>query len=729
VPLKASKKSSSKSLAGLSGGNKCSLKYQKSGAKSQNLRPLSRFLMIRCLYLCFSLALVPIFGATAQAAEAPSATVATGELGLEGQVQKIDNASGQITILATAFSTSTGRKEIAPPKLKTLITTGKTRFFDERARRDFGFGAIALGLSLRVVGRDAGTGKPLDARVVLWSSLGPNEPADPETPEAIEGLLPPSQAASGVRVRIYDAGFAAPQKLFPNSDETAPIFFVAFRTFAPAEAKTKKPAAEWARFTGLTTPDGQLVYGSGGGILEKENGSGSALSFPNIDPRWKSVTANWEITSPQAPAGADGQFSGGYELKGATPSAGKPLVEPKTTLKTAHGTKYVLQSIACDFEKKTTTFTLSIEKPANVPGVRVSTYQSTIKDDLGTLFRSSSRSDGKQFTVIANGLPAPGAKSLTIGLEVEESAPGWKKQQFYRPISLDIPVAALANANPPSLTTEDVISYNAENDVFTARLEETRRSDEKWWGALWVKPQNKADTIQTLVQNVPEITGGKAVTADGRSFDITVSEASDVFFHSDRSAPVSEELATALQVNITDDVPIEPVRLELETTQTRQLLHSVDLPAVPIPALEGPLTFDTPQGQGTLRLQKVAFVQGKSGEDLELRTDGSARVAAQGALVMVFTVDRALPEETLRLKSLRLDNQTIGGQSPLNSSWNGDGLSEAKNNSLWTLVVQPPTTGAKTLKVHLDLLESGPTEPAPPIVIEKVDITPASAKE
>ena len=642
-----------------------------------------------------------------------------GEIALEGEVKAINGANGEITILATAFSTPTGRKTLPAPKAKTLVTTATTRFLDLRLNLGYALSDLNIGLQVRAVGRDTGSGKPMQVRLLEWRSTQPPIPPDPDTPASIASLLPPPQDSKGVKVRVIDAGFQPENRVFGWSQEGRPVFFVSYRVLAPRDSKTNRPYYEWGDLKGVRSPDGTFLRSSGAGWNGK-TGVGRTLSFPQVNPRWKSVTALFETTSPDAKPDSSGVFRAFYPLVGALPTKAKPKTEPKTRLETPRGTVLVLESIECDFQKKTSTYKVSFEKPDDVPDASVDISLSSVSDERGRNLKtgsSYSNNNGELLSIAVPGVPEEGAKEARLNLEVVEQAEAWKQKDAYNTIEVELPVAALLKANPPGAPAEvapptdknqgALPSWNAENEQFSARLEEVQRSD-NLLGLVWIAPKIKTDAnaVQTLVETVAVPVALRARDAAGKMSEVSLfgEESDHHFFRSDGSVPKPGETATRFNANGNFALGDETA-FSLDVRTFKRLNHDLDLKGVAV-SPDSQRALDEPIGDGSLMLRKIAWLSGDALDKIALRTGGQLELKGN-RLVLVFARTPIMPDAKLKLNSVSIQGTTNQGQ--VWTTWDGDALSGETNGAL-TVVMPAPTDGAKSLDIRLRATESGPDE-------------------
>lgn len=637
-----------------------------------------------------------------------SAVLQVGEVALEGEIRGINGATGEVTILATAFATPNGRKELNPPKPKTLVTNGQTRLIDLRQGTIYGLGDLTIGLKLRAVGRDGGTGQPMNARALEWSSPVPTIPPDPATPEPLRGLLPPPADSKGVRVRVVDGGFQPENKIFDWSKKTRPVYFLSYRVFEPREAKTTRPYYEWARLLGVRAPDGQMLVGSGAG----NTGAARVISFPKVNPQWKSVTAIWETTAPDANADSSGRSLNNYTLSGPLPTRENPTVKPNTQVTTKRGVVLTLAAITCNWEKKTTIYSVEYARPKEAPDAEISSDLSNVVDDQGRSLRVPGAylaSTAKGVSIQMPGLPADDAKTVKLTLLVTEFDEAWKQKDAYSTLEVEVPVAALLKANPPAPIiappADDagaLPAWSASDAKFATRIEEVQRG-EGYLGLIWVAPadKNKAEQTQTLVETVTEPVELRARDSEGKDRPMSLfSETSDeVFFHSDGTPPVAGETATRFNKNSGKfDATTD---FALDVRSFRRLRHNFSVKGLAV-APDSQRAVDGPVGTGTLQLKKIAWLGADKIETLLLAQGAAAKFKGESALIAVFdyTPFAADAKITLDKSTLRPDKgdaQEISG--PL---YRGDLLSGTTTGAL-SLVLPAPSSTTTATAIELDI--------------------------
>ncbi len=638
-----------------------------------------------------------------------SAALQAGEIALEGEIRGINGATGEVTILATAFATPNGRKELNPPKPKTLVTNGQTRLIDLRQGTFYGLGELTIGLKLRAVGRDGGTGKPMNARVLEWSSPIPTIPPDPATPGPLRELLPPPADSKGVRVRVVDGGFQPENQIFNWSKKTRPVFFLSYRVFEPREAKTTRPYYEWARLLGVRAPDGQMLVGSGAG----NTGEARVISFPKVNPQWKSVTAIWETTAPDAGADSSGRSRSYYTLSGPLPTRENPATKPNAQVITKHGVVLTLAAITCDWEKKTTTYTVEYTRPKEASNADISSDLSSVVDDQDRSLRvggSFSSGTAKGVSIRMPGLPADDAKTVKLTLLVSEFDEAWKQKDAYSTLEVEVPVAALLKANPPApivappaTDAEALPAWSVSDGKFAARIEEVQRG-ENYLGLVWVAPadKNNAEQTQTLVEKVTVPVELRARDNAGKDRPmILFSETSDeVFFHSDGAPPVPGETATRFNKNTGnfDDT----TDFALDVRSFRRLRHSFSVKGLPV-TLDSQRAIDEQTGTGTLRLKKIAWLGADKIETLLLAQGAAAKFKGESALIAVFDYTPLDADAKITLDKSTLSDNKGNAQDIKGPLYRGDLLSGTTSGALSLVLPAPVSTGPPAPATGIDL--------------------------
>ncbi|RYX82816.1 hypothetical protein EON83_17775 [bacterium] len=655
----------------------------------------------------------------------PNAAVAatalkTGEIALEGEIKAINGATGEITILATAFATPNGSKTLAEAKSKTLITTASTLFVDRRLGSAYSISDLESGLKVRVVGRDGGTGQPMRARILEWLSKESPFPADPDSPTTLNGLLPPPQDFRGVELRVIDGGFQPENHIFDWSKNRRPVFFIKYRVSAPPTVKKERPLYEWGNLKEVKAPDGTSIYSSGAGSNTTAAGESYTRSFPRVNPQWKSVTTMWEVTSPEAGPNSNGRFKGQFQLAGDLPTREKPTSEPKTRLETPHGTVFTLQSITCDWEKKISTYVLSVEKPDDVSSPRVDTMLAGLTDEKNRNLKpgpSRQHATETQVTFSIPAVPEEGAKEAHLSLDVTEQAEAWKQKDAYKTVEMELPVAALLKANPPASVSETELegtlpSWTAQNEMFSARIEETQPGD-SLLGLLWVAPRLKPDTdeVRTLVETIAVPVGLSALNADGQKREVIFAgaESDENFFHSDGSQPTVGETVRHFNSDAGQTFGDETA-FSLSVQSFKRLKSDVNLKNLVVAAGKERIV-DEPTGNGNLLLKKVALVDEDATAKLLERAKGMLHFGGKKCLVLVFNRTPIARDAKVVVDSvtLRDDKGTTQTNQWNTCLWQGDALTGAANDSL-TVVLPTPSEGTKSVDVRVRFTESGPVE-------------------
>ncbi len=104
-----------------------------------------------------------------EAAGALEIPLRAGEMRLEGILEAVQAGGKAFTMHVTAFTAAGGKSgTLDPPRLKKVVVTAATLLHAPGAEpRKFSAAGLKPGASVAVVGKDAGPGKPLTARVVV----------------------------------------------------------------------------------------------------------------------------------------------------------------------------------------------------------------------------------------------------------------------------------------------------------------------------------------------------------------------------------------------------------------------------------------------------------------------------------------------------------------------------------------------------------------------------------
>jgi tetratricopeptide (TPR) repeat protein len=97
----------------------------------------------------------------------PNTSIAQGELRLDGNINTYNAASGQLVLNAATFTVASGKSSaINPVKEKSILLNAQTHLVDTNGK-DIEKSALKPGVHIAVIGTDGGSGKPLNARLIL----------------------------------------------------------------------------------------------------------------------------------------------------------------------------------------------------------------------------------------------------------------------------------------------------------------------------------------------------------------------------------------------------------------------------------------------------------------------------------------------------------------------------------------------------------------------------------
>ncbi|HEX9998129.1 MAG TPA: hypothetical protein VGB45_13400, partial [Abditibacterium sp.] len=250
---------------------------------------------MRLLVLLLSFAFPVAFSLPVRAQNAAPIAMQSGEIALEGEV--VSRTSTQFVLRVFAFQNPNGnRAQLANPKNKIV--------FWPRAK------TLVVGQKIRAIGRDGGSGRPLQARECApLSNSKATDTTAPVAPIAVEAPVSPYPASFRVgdlNANVVWAGFDHPEKIgqFPAFERVPRFGFVVELSGENApisDAGHKKAAAnfEVRRWLG---PQNQFVevphFSKKPG---KVKGAPARFAFhhPDINPNWEWVEADLDLAAPQ----------------------------------------------------------------------------------------------------------------------------------------------------------------------------------------------------------------------------------------------------------------------------------------------------------------------------------------------------------------------------------------------------------------------------------------------
>ncbi len=242
-------------------------------------------------------------------------------------------------------------------------------------------------------------------------------------------------------------------------------FSYAVQSDPPLRLPPGKSLLNYVTAVTLIAPDGSALSSGGGAYSSDASGAITEASknSEKVDPRWPVVGVDIDVLDPAASGRASGRFAGPitiYDIPvppepdkvtpvhaeaeaplGTRIIIEKVLISPKETgIKTTFVYRVVPDPAAPDLQFGASTNTLVVDDT----GAKIGSYGMTGSGDLLPLKSAlSPESMGMIYGAGVNGVPSPGAKTMRLTLDAEESSEQLKDDTFYRHFHLLIPLAML----------------------------------------------------------------------------------------------------------------------------------------------------------------------------------------------------------------------------------------------------------------------------------------------
>lgn len=670
------------------------------------------------LYLFIgSLAIFP--AGTAQA-QTTSLTISNDEILLEGRITVVDESHGEVQIEATAFELPSGhRRELEPPKTKTIHVSDQTQFFDERTRLSASLHDLKVGLTVRVAGHDNGSGQPLSARVLHWRSPGPAIPVSPSTSSETPSPLPESQTWHNIDLSVVDAGFK------PDSHNIGEILN------PPWTLTVRSHSLERVNFVELQTPEVPVTYSQSSDTKLPDGSVERTFRFPGaqIDPRWPSMRARFEMMDKAAPPNAKGSFV--TRLPAEIPIPDKPngVLEPHLSWTGPNEFKVELVRVeAKDEEKhlklewKLTPLTENADAKAYLDTISFQSGDKSLGDVQDDLF---GRSNGTNRTVIEDFAMLPRGAPLKGQIYLRVYASSLRKREFIHTVNFDLPISKLATAHPLHYQMPFLSPVDKEAEDTEFRWEGTPNGA----ATLWVSPQNEAEAeknhtrllLRSLTVSAPGETDA-TYDFDGRFYE----SRGNTFWHSDgTSAGTLETGWRVARPNFGRNCTLH-LTATVASAQVSETEHHFSEIPLPRSGETQILTEDKDEWvDDTATVRKIAWVPYGTPEyqSLEKVTGGMGQ---RGTLVIVCEVPRMWPNSFSWLGDLsfNFDGLSIGGtgRNPkVNSTHSDVFATEPSTKSFISFFVQPPSGDEKYLDMSFHINEVV-LSPAKKLIIDSISL-------
>ena len=410
-----------------------------------------------------------------------------------------------------------------------------------------------------------------------------------------------SQTIRGVTVRLSHAGWGV-SELPPDRPTSARSFYLSYtvQTDRPRDLPLGRSLLDYVTNVALITPEGWDIRSDGSRRLSGAGGATASAAWisgdplrATVDPRWPVVGIDLDFQDPDAPARTAGRRVGPITISNIPipPEMGRTSkihAEAVTPL----GTRVVVQGVQTlrGAGEATTTFVYQIVPDADAPDLQFHVSSgSRAVDDIGTTMGRSKREDvggpmeyqTVERSVTLSGLPAPGAKTISLTLEAVE----WSKQiedgTSHRHFHFLVPLPPPPRPAPhPPLMTQtgcevvgevDALDWQGWRDHLRLLLRDRRDPDVRWE----VRALHARDDA------------GRAIIGHGSSHD------DGFFWKADGTAvtPGEAALDTPLGTyspyspgNIATSPPAKTLTLTADVAAVRQRNHSLNFTRIPIPA-------------------------------------------------------------------------------------------------------------------------------------------------
>lgn len=323
----------------------------------------------------------------------------------------------------------------------------------------------------------------------------PNEAVDNAVPPAIKALLPAPQKVAGASVEMIDAGYEPDSIKITGAAYDAPLFFCRLRATPGAQL----------RFLGFWAPDTQWAQSVGWPQTNADGSPALIWHSHDIDPRWPYARSQFEVTAPDAPATARGEFSQQFPFELPLPFLGKTLPLGKKFV-TAHGSRIEIVRVATaapagngngdSLEHKDGTLVVEIrwQPPADAPRARLDFTLSFVTDDNTDPTYGGISGDFVARTWTGKFMRPPHNISVAQAtLQVEEAATQWRDPQYFGIASFDLPVAQLANARTLKAPIPPIPLVSAQDERATAQLSQPVAPAGLWSALLWTNLKEQGD--------------------------------------------------------------------------------------------------------------------------------------------------------------------------------------------------------------------------------------------
>jgi len=422
-----------------------------------------------------------------------------------------------------------------------------------------------------------------------------------------------SATAAGITVRITSVRWGRPEEAFCRSSggpwATARVLLVEYEVQATdrspqwprgktvaswvVSVQPRDPRGEAISHTRWTRPDGE----------HSPQNSEWGFSSDSVDPRWESLTLEFEILDPAAPPEATGEFEETLEFKNLpVPHRPNEILALGRSLTTSRGTRFVLEGVRRltfphmpDEYKEAFEFAIRWLAPTNVPDLCVlppRVYR-VVGDQVADLGRGGSL--GSMLPVgntdrCGRGdfhgwqLPSPTAKTFSLSIQTREIVPSLRQAKWIHPVKLtvrpcDIPLESVpAPAKPLASTTTGGV---------TVALEDLRADFQgQYFARLWLRDSGGLfrSSSEWVLRDV-------ALQGDTPNWNVNMLQSANLCWKTNGSPPLADEHGWERHGSPFGSGPLESrpkpkkLSLKVELDPVRITRHAIEFSGVQIPPL------------------------------------------------------------------------------------------------------------------------------------------------
>ena len=677
---------------------------------------------MRFLVLLFAFAFPVAFSLPVRAQNAAPIAMQSGEIALEGEV--VSRTSTQFVLRVFAFQNPNGnRAQLPNPKNKIV--------FWPRAK------TLVVGQKIRAIGRDGGSGRPLQARECApLSNSQTTDTTAPVAPIAVEAPVSPYPASFRVgdlNAKVVWAGFDYPEEIgqFPAFERVPMFGFVVELSGenAPISDEGHKKAADNFQVRRWLGPQNQFIevphFSQKPGTV-KGYPARFAFHHPDINPNWEWVETDLDLAAPQTTKPASLKIE----------NLALPAIGAEATLQNRFvgplGTKFSLEKIARK-DKKITLF-VRHERPEAPADLEIPSFGYSVRGDANISGGGglSNRGSKAGINEISINIPAQVTNIAELQIQMHESSRQSEKRDPNSRVRLRFPLQKLREIHtisPAKITPRTFGS--ARKDGVQITLESTGVDWGKTARGLVVWTQTpESDAKRGIIWQLES--GSAKFNGDVPEVRLSRTTSSQRFqFHADGTPRAPRENVqhwglSGLPVLPNGEAPFADLTLNL---QGRAQISSDFEREIEIP-LDGTLITPEDDGESALILRKVQrFFKP---EDLPNYPKWIQNSWPNAGIALVFERNPLLPDAEFFVSCLDAEDdagrELKRGILIEDSLYNIDFTDKLRDNGkFYTLIVGAPAPEAQNVRVWLQTREKGREAKKLTLEMKGIDLTFADA--